>query len=189
MILALGIRGLRIDSRVATLMAVTNIAAGLVAILAIGFWAIIVVPLMAATTVVVIAIRLALDFDRVAASCTRSVYGPFADRQEARRFIRNLLRSDEAFQFLGAQRTALLVKRLCERKRNANEITLMAPPVARLAIINDHDEIDVADKIDLMLRRWGKSAEETPSVADTLTASAQRSPSTFAEMLTATTEV
>jgi hypothetical protein len=118
-----------------------------------------------------------MEFEVICVAC--STYGPFATKDEAGRFIRSLVHGHKALLFLGAHRTARLVQRLCERKRRQDEIRAMVVPIAKLAVVNDYDEINLADKLDRILRRNGKTASEAMAVADTLTTTAKESAATF----------
>jgi hypothetical protein len=107
-----------------------------------------------------------------------------APKAALRRVYKELER-DRNLRGLGPRRRALLVRALAERCRSPEEIADMAPAIGVLWIIEEGDLETLADDIDKLIRRYDKPAAETMNVADTLTASAQRSASTVRQMIDA----
>lgn len=75
---------------------------------------------------------------------------------------------------------------LADRSRSPAEIEAMGVPIGMLYLIGDPRDIDwLVERFDSILRLYKKKAEESMDVADTLTASFQRSAATLEEMIEA----
>ena len=176
-----GIKKISFNTPARTAIAVAEIGLTTVSLVLLGIWGIPIAVGIILVSVLVLSVKSAADFETVCASC--SIYGQFHSKEQAATFIKGLYRSHKSLPWLGLMGLANVVLRLSERHRSPDEIRHMAAPIAMLAAVNGRDPLYLADKIDLILRRWDKPASDTMEVADIVTASAQRSAATFGEML------
>jgi hypothetical protein len=108
-------------------------------------------------------------------------------KEEVEALHERLLRSNEAFEWLGPIESMKLIQYLAQRARTLQEIEVMALPVATLFAVSQLESLEVlVEKFDRLLRLADEPAIRAMSVADSLTAATQASTATFSEMLDAT---
>ena len=93
---------------------------------------------------------------------------------------------EKAFAVIGPLERGELLRALAAQARPASEIRPMAIAIAQLSVIFDYDAIELVPLFDQLLRLYGKCADDSEEVADTLTAATKRSAASFEDMLIAT---
>lgn len=106
-----------------------------------------------------------------------------ASRASIASVLRRLGAVDE-MRGMGPRPRALLVRSLAERGRSVAEIEHMAVAIAVLWTIADKPDLPLlVDRLDSILRLYGKPAEEAMDVTDAIAVAAQRSASTVTELI------
>lgn len=96
------------------------------------------------------------------------------------------LLADKRLTILGTKKRAKIVLALADRSRSPAEIQDMGSPIGMLYVIGEPRSIEwLVERFDSIMRLYGHCSEEAMDVADTLTASFQRSASTLEETIEA----
>ncbi len=94
--------------------------------------------------------------------------------------------ADNRLTILGTKKRAKIVLALADRSRSPAEIEDMGSPIGMLYVIGEPRSIEwLVERFDTIMRLYGHRSEEAMDVADTLTASFQRSAATLEETIEA----
>ena len=177
-----GRRRLEVSSFQATLLSIIEVAGFVVSIVALG-WAgvaiLIVISLIAALAWSVI-----LAIKKQSILVDASVQGADVSVEEAEE-IWQWMKSEKSFAVMPPLKRAELIRELAGKARSPDEIRVAAGPIAQLSVVFGCDPNWLAPRFDQLLRLYGKSADESMEVADTLTRGSQLSAASFEEMVEA----
>jgi hypothetical protein len=95
---------------------------------------------------------------------------------------RDLMTEHAVFLAIGDHKVAQLIRQLAQRKRSAEETTLMALPIALLWDVHRPAMNGFVERFDRLLRLHGEPAERAMAVADILTTSTSNAADTFDQM-------
>jgi hypothetical protein len=178
----IGLKKIQASSFTRTAIFLIDTGLSIVAVIKLG-WIGIGLALVANTLAAVIwSVRLAMKKENL---LTKASTQGNNSVKEVELLYDQLAERHKVFEYIGPIERAHLILLLSQRGRSKDEILDMAPPIAMLQQVHDFQFDAFVPKFDRLLRLWGKSAEETEDLADTLTVATKKSAATMDDMIDA----